>query len=358
MKKICLLKWSIANYDGGAKVAVNLSNELSKKYKVYLVSINPVSEIKFRIDDNVEVGQLFDKKVYQRNIISIALNLRKFIKTNKIDIIMNIGLAPNIVLTLATLFFNVKKVFCEHTNLKFELDSKITRFQRYVATRYFDKIVVLTDQDKNYYIEKYNINDKIIRIYNWIDSDENFHTYNIKSKKIVTVGRFTKQKGYDFLSEIAINVLSRKKDWQWEIYGLGDEKIKDNLISKFKDYQISNQVVFKGVTNNIYDIYNNKSIYAMTSRYEGLPLVLLEAKKFKIPIISFDCPTGPRELIINNENGFLINSYNIDNYSDKLLELIDNEFLRMSMSNKSLLDTNKFEKDIILEHWIDLIDNL
>ena len=96
----------------------------------------------------------------------------------------------------------------------------------------------------------------------------------------------------------------------------------------------------------------------MTSRYEGLPLVLLEAKQYGLPIVSFNCPTGPSEIVIDGENGYLINDFDIEEMSNRIIELIKNEKLREDFSKNSMKDTDKFNKDKILKQWIDLIEEL
>ena len=96
----------------------------------------------------------------------------------------------------------------------------------------------------------------------------------------------------------------------------------------------------------------------MTSYYEGLPLVLLEAQQYKLPIVSFNCPTGPSEIIRDGVNGFLVDNYDVDGMVEKISELIENEALRKSFSNNTLLDIEKFSKEKIIQQWLDLIEKL
>ena len=110
------------------------------------------------------------------------------------------------------------------------------------------------------------------------------------------------QKGYDYLAQIAVKVLSKFTDWEWDIYGSGNEQIKQDLITELDKGGVLSRVHFKGNVKGIENIYPNHAIYIMTSRYEGLPLVLLEAKQYGLPIVSFDCPTGPSEIILDGEN--------------------------------------------------------
>ena len=96
----------------------------------------------------------------------------------------------------------------------------------------------------------------------------------------------------------------------------------------------------------------------MTSRYEGLPLVLLEAQQYNLPIVSFRCPTGPSEIVEDRINGFLIDCYDVDQMSEKLLELMENDDLRQSFSEHAKDNMDKFDKNKILNQWIELIETI
>ncbi|MTV88489.1 glycosyltransferase, partial [Streptococcus pneumoniae] len=93
------------------------------------------------------------------------------------------------------------------------------------------------------------------------------------------------------------------------------------------------KLVIKGLEKNQDLIYGDKGIYVMTSRYEGLQLVLLEAQQYNLPIVSFRCPTGPSEIVEGGVNGYLIDCYDTDKMSEKLLELMKNDDLRQSFSD-------------------------
>ena len=99
-------------------------------------------------------------------------------------------------------------------------------------------------------------------------------------------------------------------------------------------------------------------MYVLPSYREGLPLVLLEAKANKLPIVSFDVVTGPREIVRDNVDGFLIPCYNKKLMAKKIIELIEKKELRLKFSNNSQENINKFSKQEIMKKWIDLIENI
>ena len=215
-------------------------------------------------------------------------------------------------------------------------------------------IVTLTDRDKTNFKIKFAVKDsKVISIPNWVENSLNLSKYDIFSKKIITVGRLERVKGYDKLIEVAKIVKMYHPDWKWDIFGNGS--MYEELNEKIKKEELEDFLFLKGNTKNIENIYRQYSFFVMTSYYEGLPLVLLEAQMNSLPIISFDCPTGPSEIIDNDENGYLIKCYDVKQMANKIIDLIECEQIRKSFSIKSDKNLKKYSKQEVLKKWNDLI---
>lgn len=353
MKKIVLLKWTFDNVDGGEKVAVNLANELANYNDVYLVSLNSSKLPFYPVSDKVHYVNLGSgRKRIRDGFLSNIIKLRKFIISNNIDIIFSIGVSTNLFMLLSSIFLGVKTVFCEHTNTKFRAPGRIHLLQRYLGAKYSTKIITLTKEDRENYINEYGVpEDKVDCIYNWIDATVVNEVYDPSIKRILTVGRFTFQKGYDLLAIIASKIYHKYPDWVWDIYGDGSLEIKEKL----KDIP---NIRLKGIVKGTENIFPGHSIYVMTSYFEGFPLVLLEAKQFKLPIVSFNCPTGPAEIIRNNENGFLVENYDVDLMFEQISKLIEDSEKRKIFSNNAMLDVDKFSKDEIIKVWLKLVEDL
>ena len=360
MIKIAIVKWSIDRVDGGLKVAVNLSNELSKYYEIHLLSMINTEQNFFSLKNEICYRNLSSKKLsMSKNFFQAVQKLRTYLIENKIDIVLGVGISMNGVGIASTLGLKTKFVSCDHTNSIVDIDTKVKKIQRFIAAKFASKIITLTNQDRLNYIKKYKMNaDKVDYIYNWMDSLESVEKYNINSQKIITIGRFDKQKGYDYLAKVAVNVLAKYKDWEWDIYGSGNEEIKQNLLTELAKGGVLSQVHLKGNVKGTDNIYPDHAIYVMTSRYEGLPLVLLEAKQYGLPIVSFNCPTGPAEIVLDKENGYLVDDYDINYMSEKIFTLIENENLRAQFAEKSMKDTEKFSKKKIIKQWEDLIEGM
>lgn len=362
MKKIAIVRYNLSKIGGAEKVAINMANELSQYYDVKLLSIllDEDGFINYDIEPKVTLVNFHKGNLRIRTAtLKLTGKLRDYIKREKIEVIFSISPLTNAMVRLATLGLNVKIVFCDHHSLEFR-DFKSREVQRFVGAKFFDKVVTLTEEDRIKYSNKYNIPiDRVNFVYNWVDEVKSSDIeYDKLVKKIVTVGRFHSQKGYDYLSEVAIKVLSKHPEWQWDIYGSGDKIIENALNRKLVEGGVLSQVNFKGNVKGTENIYPNHSIYVMTSRYEGLPLVLLEAQQYNLPIVSFRCPTGPNEIVEDGVNGYLIDCYDTDKMSERLLELMEDSNLRSFFSNHAKDNMEKFDKNKIIQQWIELIEKM
>jgi len=227
-------------------------------------------------------------------------------------------------------------------------------YRDYIRTKIvskYDKFVVLTHEDKNYWGSLPNI--KVIPNANSFKCSE---LANINSKIAIAVGRYEYQKGFDDLINIWAIVNKKHPDWKLNIFGQGSQKkYLQNLIN---DLKLSDVINLFPPTENIKDEYLKSSMLIMTSRFEGLPMTLLEAQVCGLPLVSYSCKCGPRDVIKNNENGFLIEQGNMEKMANKIIKLIENKNLRKKMSEKSFEFSKIFSEDKIMNIWINLFNKL
>lgn len=183
------------------------------------------------------------------------------------------------------------------------------------------------------------------------------HTHsNCKSKRIISVGRYSEQKGYDLLIEAWGRIAKNYPDWRIDIYGNGEqEEVLQELIAK---YHVADSFKLNPPTQNIKDKYTESSIYVMSSRFEGFGLVLIEAMACGLPCISFDCPHGPADIIKNGENGILVENGNIEQLAKAIEYLINNEEERIRMGQQAQKMVQKYSPDSIMKMWVDLFKKL
>lgn len=248
-------------------------------------------------------------------------------------------------------------IFSDHGALCNQLEDRKITLMRFLAAKLSKKIVALTNKTEKDYNRYFRIKkEKITTIYNPIETK--FLTRKVKytpSKKIIiTVTRFGKEKGIDLLFNIAEKVLRKDKNIIWKVYGDGD--LYKHYVSLATIKGIEKQLQLKGELKKIEEIYDEASLYALTSYREGLPVVLLEALGKNLPMISFDIETGPSEIISNEKNGILIPKYDIDLYADKILELLNNPLKLIKMSEDCEVKKSKFNLQEIAQKWYKVIE--
>ena len=178
----------------------------------------------------------------------------------------------------------------------------------------------------------------------------------LENKKVIAVGRYHSVKGFDMLLNIWKEVVHKLPEWELDIYGSGgQQKFLQQIIV---DLKLTKSVNLNPPTKNIYDAYNNSSIYAMTSRSEGFPLVLIEAMSCGIPVIAFDCPNGPKDIITSSEDGFLIPVGNLDFYVTKLTSLMQDFELRVKMGKSGRQNIARLAPQKIIQEWDSIIQEL
>lgn len=364
MKRICILVTNIFSIGGCERVAQNLANSFCEKYEVCLISIfNRGEEQIEKIDKRIKIYSVINgEKKLRYCFFDTCRKLNQLLSEIQPDITLLIN-ASTYIFLLAFIGIKSKKVACEHTNLKnkFHTSTLLKKVSRLCAVLSCDKIVTLTREDMINYRKKYHLpEDKVIYIYNWIEK-ENLKYFKVQDgsrKKIISVGRFDKVKGYELLVDIAEKILNNHKDWQWHIYGAGDLKYKKLIQYKICEKNLTEQLIIMEPTNSIYQMYSEYSFLVLTSYYEGLPMVLLESKACGLPAVAFDCPTGPNEIIVNNENGYLVSCYDAKEMVEKIEKLINNKNILHEFSVASNKNLDKFDKDNILDKWDGLFDKL
>ena len=360
MKKICFFSGDITNGGGTERVGTIIANELSKndKYDISFVSLVEKQEHPFfEIYDNINRYSLFDQPVRGvTNIHRICYRLIKLIKKEKFEIIVDIDGILDMYSLIAKVITKVKVISWEHFNYYQHPDVGYRKYTRWLAGRFADTIITLTEEDKGYYLENLKIKCPIQAIYNPIMGLENIKEYDEASKMILSVGRLTHQKGFDMLVEVAKDVLYKHPDWTWIILGEGEER--PLLEQKIKDYQLEKRLILKGNVSNVEDYYAMTGIFVLTSRYEGLPMTLLETKPYQLPVVSFDIKTGPRECIINGENGYLIDNLDVSLMSNRINQLIEDQELRKVFSRYSSKNNEKFSIENIVQKWNQLLGEL
>lgn len=213
-----------------------------------------------------------------------------------------------------------------------------------------DRFVVLTKEDSKNWPELTNL----VVIPNFVFSNTSLKS-DLSSKRVVAVGRYSWQKGFDMLIDAWKIVSARHPDWHLDIYGSGDnisyQKLADELC-------LSSSVTCHKSVDHVYEKYSESSIYVLSSRYEGFCLVLLEAMGTGLPVVSFACPCGPRDIIEDGVSGYLVEAGDVRKMAEKICYLIENRDVRESMGQAAIARAGMFSRDQVMHRWIELFESL
>ncbi|MGL4863989.1 MAG: glycosyltransferase [Cetobacterium sp.] len=364
MKKIILITEDICRIGGVEKVSVNLANELSKKnYKVIMIVLNSKREDNLKTNSkiqiiylnidlfkifNIRTGNFFQAFIYFFKIIKIinSFSLQK----NDCIIGMNLGVSRDFFLLFLKKIKKFKLIDTQHGELDY--GNKLKNYVRSKIFNMLDYYIVLNK--KMYEDAKNRLKLKNVKIiYNFIENKEIQYLNKRNGNRAISVGRLSHEKGTDLLIEIWKKVIEKNSKLKLDI--VGDGPLMPSIIEKIEKYNLKNNINILGMSLNPEKHYSNADLFLLTSRTEGFGLVLLEAMKNKIPIISFDCPTGPQELIKNNHNGCLIKCFDLESYSKKILELFDNQIFRQEIIKNNQEKIKEFFPEKIILDWEEVI---
>lgn len=224
------------------------------------------------------------------------------------------------------------------------------RYNRNV--RYTQNVVALTEGDA---AEWRRFSSQVEVIPNMVHLNETGRVSDCVSKKVIFVGRYTTQKDIGSLLQIWNLVHLRHPDWQLHLYGgYGNQPGKWEQEIERLDCNI----IAHGPTSNIFDRYQESSMLLLTSVHEPFGLVLPEAMSCGLPVVSFDCPYGPADIITDGVDGFLIKGRSISFFADRVCALIESEELRKQMGEAAIKSAQRYKADIIMPRWIRLFEKI
>ncbi|MCC9061740.1 glycosyltransferase family 4 protein [Flavobacterium piscisymbiosum] len=356
--KISLIISDISKSGGTERSVSTLANMLCKKYeKVEIISVIKTNTKKsyYDIDSRVSVkflGQIPLASSLLSKIkwsVSTVVLLRKYFNENNSNLIISTGHNYNWLLPFIKIRKKVKIIACEH--IVYKSIPKVSRIFMSSTYSFLDGIVVLSDKAKESF-KKYSM---IFVIPNSLPFKVSMES-ELTSKQILVVGRLSAEKGLERLIPVSNKLKEKFPDWHITIVGEGPEKEK--LSTLISEANLRDVLKLNGISNNVENFYLESSIYIMTSHFEAFPMVLLEAQSFGLPVIAYDCPEGPGQIINNGENGYLIENDNVTDFSDKLFMLIEDEELRKKIGKNAKSNSLNFTEERIIKKWMFLFDEL
>jgi len=279
--------------------------------------------------------------------------LRTAIKKYRGQTIISFMANTNVLTLIAALGLGIPIIVCEHNDPKFSVTNNVWRVLRNLTYPMASRLTVLTQSAVSYFSPAIQLKTSVMP--NPVIKptfNGNFKKDQNGNKIILAMGRLTEQKGFDLLLKAFAEVSSKFPDWFLYIWGEGSlrhplEKLRDQL-------GLRDRVQFPGLTKQPYEIMKKADLFVMSSRYEGFPMVLIEAMACGLPVICFDC-NGPRDIIRDDVDGVLVPLADVPALSVGLEQLMNDEKKRDRLSTRAPEVIERFGLEKIMGMWEEVL---
>ena len=365
--RIIILSSNMTKTGGIQRLTASLANSFSKCENVYVHIIN--SGIKngkerFELDNRItniymgiEPKNLLGLTIFEKLIdnFNTFIKIKRFFKKYEFDDGENIVIALGHSQSCLLPFIipnkkNIKKIGSQHNPISYNLIYSIIRN---ISLKKLDKYILLNETMQEDFLKHYNFgNTCIIENPNRINGKKS----DLNNKVVIAVGRMTEQKNFETLINMWSDI--KEKNINWTLRIIGDGPLREELLNQIKKLNLEDVIELKSFNSNIENEYYKADILAMTSIYEGFGLVLVEAQSCGLPTIAFDCPTGPRNIINDGIDGYLIENGDAKQFIKKLDDLMNNSEMKFKMGKNAIENSKRFDVETITEKWIKLFNEI
>ncbi|MGM9652769.1 MAG: glycosyltransferase family 4 protein [Eubacteriales bacterium] len=349
---ICFLEGDMSRKGGTERMTAFLANALCAGHQVWVISLRlHGGEVFFELDPRVRHVTL-RAAAGKAGIPAQISEIHRFLRHNRMDRVINVDVGMGFYGILAAVGTKAKVITWEHGNYFNNWGSRVFPHLRRFAARHSDAMVVLTEQDRENYRSHISRCAPVHVIPN--PAEPHAFTYDSASATILSAGLLLPIKGFSLAVEAARRLLPDRPEWKWVICGEGPERAQlERLIC---EAGLEKQILLPGTVRDMDRQYQDAALFVMTSEMEGLPMVLLEAKSWGLPLVSFDIMTGPRDIIEDGVNGYLVPAADAAALAEKLAVLMDHRELRSSFSQQSQRGMEKFARERIVADWQKLLE--
>ena len=246
---------------------------------------------------------------------------------------------------------NYRNFEANETNWFKKLFSKVWMNRLVSKLNQLDRFIVLTREDAAAWKEVR----QVVAIPNPLSFNVGSQSL-LTSKRVIAVGRYVYQKGFDMLLRAWKIVEGQNAEWQLDVYGDGDRAPYESLMEELGIDR--ERCRLNGPTQHIQEEYVNSSVFVVSSRFEGLSMAMLEAISCGLPLVAFACPCGPRDVIDDGENGFLVENGNIEQLAEKMLFLMEHPQERAMMGEQAKRKSEQYKIENLAKTWQNLFENL
>lgn len=387
--KICFMTNNIYSIGGVQRVLCTIANQLSNYHEIHIFCTidRGIKKEIYKINKDIKVivdKDFYDKSLYSKILCKVGRvinnstgifnkekwykilkkiycpevtlqRLKNYINSNEYDVVIGVEGLNSMLLGAIADEINAKTIGWQHNcyDAYFNMKNKYYWNHDVILKKHISKLdryLVLSNDDKEKYIKNDNINSQVM--YN-PKSFESKEKSKLNNKLFLAAGRFTEQKGFDLLIE-AFNIFSMKDNsWNLVIVGSGEE---EKMIQKrILKYGLEDRVNINRYTDDIKKYFLNASILLLPSRWEGLPMILLESLEMGVPIISYNI-SSVKQVIHNGIEGILVEPFNIDKFAEAMYRLANDEMLRVTMARGGEERIKDFNIDAIIGKWNEILN--
>ncbi len=358
--RLTLIIYSLT-YGGAERVMSLMANYWAAKgWQITILTFDNNEIPQFDLDSRVFYTPLGIASKSPNAIIGMWNNLKRVrILRNAIinsspDAVISFTSKMNAIALLATRWLNIPVVVSERSNpVKSPLGGswKQLRQQTYP---FADRIVFQTTRARDYFPPNLQNNSCIIPNMVVLPPIEKRSSDKVlRERSLVSMGRFVPEKGFDLLLQAFAQLKNRYPEWTLTI--LGDGILRPELESLRNQLGLSDRVYFPGMVKNNYDFLQQAEVFIMSSRFEGFPNALCEAMASGLPVISTDCPSGPREIIRDSIDGILVPNEDVSALAAAMARLMSDEEERKSLATRALEVTERFSVEKIMGMWEEVL---
>tara|TARA_B100000575_G_C23137754_1_gene661370 strand:- start:62 stop:1174 length:1113 start_codon:yes stop_codon:yes gene_type:complete len=369
MKRNIVIVVSAMNMGGAQRVVSILCNHWSQNgYNVTLISTFTGENINYyELNDNVVLKNVTDSHLFSKikllNLVWKLIHLRKLIKNQNPDVVISFLARVNVASALSMIGIKSPLIICERTWPPFaSLNNKFLWIYR-ILFKGVKRIIVQTSKSKDWLTQNFPSN--IVKVIPNpaayplpLSNERSVHPNSIiiQNKKVILAsGRLHKYKQFDLLIKAFFKLKDKHPDWDLVILGDGEER--DMLNNMAMQFDITKRVHLPGSIGNMSEWYERADLFVLSSIVEGFPNVLLEAMTYGLPSISFDCDTGPRDIIQDGDNGILVNPNDKELGLEKAIDkIITNQQLSRKIAKNSILLREKYSISNIIQKWNNILD--
>ena len=344
--------------DGAQRVICTLANYLAENgYTIRIITFRDGDY--YELHEKVERVRLHQKlAIFDSNLIRAGYHLLNFYrkKENRPDIVSSHLNTMGWATIPVSLIYGLKLTVSEHNNHSEKKMTPKVWFVWNVLYRFPDAVTILTRHDQAYFEAR---NKNVVLMPYPLPFELNLSQKVRDDKTIIAVGNLDRyhHKGFDNLIEIVAKVTEKHDDWKFMVVGEGDEGLAF-LTEKAKEYGVSDHIIFAGYRSDVRELMGTSEIFMLSSRYEGLPMVLLEAASQGIACIAYDCVSGPSEVIEDGVNGFLVTNQDKAEMVEKTIRLIEDKEMRQKFGANAVRSLERFDPERIGARWDRLCQGL